>query len=216
LLALLIYFAAVNLIVSSVNVLLTPMILRFSTPQVLGTILSVTGLGFLCGSLVMGVWGGPKRRVIGVLSFGMVFGFFSVLIGLRPSVPLIATGTFGMFFALPIVNGSSQAIWQSKTPLNVQGRVFAVRRLIAASTVPIAYLMAGPLADRVFEPLMASAALKRSVGRIIGVGSGRGIALMFIVAGVLTMLAQVFGYLHPRLRQIETELPDAPAEAALF
>jgi hypothetical protein len=128
---------------------------------------------------------------------------------LRPSIPLIAIGTFGMFFVLPIVNGCSQAIWQTKTPVEVQGRVFAVRRMIGASTIPLAYLLSGPLADRVFEPLMASGHFSSSVGQFIGVGHGRGIALMFIGAGLLTMLAQVGGYVYPRLRWLEAELPEA-------
>jgi MFS transporter, DHA3 family, macrolide efflux protein len=138
-----------------------------------------------------------------------------VLVGLWPSIPLIAIGTFGMFFILPIVNGCSQVIWQSKTPVAVQGRVFAVRRMIAASTLPLAYLLSGPLADKVFEPLMTRGEISRTLGQLIGAGRGRGIALMFIIAGVLTMLAQVGGYLYPRLREVEGELPDAATEAAL-
>ena len=74
LLALLIYFAVVNLIIGCATVLFTPMILSFSTAKVLGTILSISGLGFLCGGLVMSAWGGPKRRVLGVLGFGGIFG----------------------------------------------------------------------------------------------------------------------------------------------
>jgi MFS family permease len=214
LLVLLIYFAAVNLIVSSTTVLFTPMILSFAPAEVLGTILSVSGVGFLAGSLAMSIWGGPRNRVRGVLGFGLLFGVCSVVAGLRPSPPLIALGTFGMFFALPVVNGCSQAIWQRKTPANVQGRVFAVRRMIGASTIPLAYLLAGPLADRVFEPLVASGRLHTGLARVVGEGRGRGIALMFVVAGLLVMLAQAVGYFQPRLRRVEEELPDADAGPA--
>jgi hypothetical protein len=55
-----------------------------------------------------------------------------------------------------------------------------------------------------------SGPLKATLGPIIGEGRGRGIALMFIVAGILTILAQLGGYLYPRLRRVEDELPDAP------
>jgi MFS family permease len=215
LLGLLIYFAAVNLVVGSSTVLYTPLVLSFADTAVLGRILSLSGVSFLLGSLLMGVWGGPRKRVYGVFGFGFLFGLCSVLVGLWPSIPLIAIGTFGMFFILPVVNGCSQAIWQSKTPVEVQGRVFAVRRMIGASTLPLAYLLSGPLADKVFEPLMARGEMSRSLGRLIGTGRGRGIALMFIIAGVLTMLAQVGGYLSPRLREVEEELPDATTEEKL-
>lgn len=214
LLGLLLYFAAVNLVVSGSTVLFTPLILSLAGTQVLGAVLSVSGISFLLGSVLMSVWGGPRVRVYGVLGFGFLFGACSVLVGLRPSVTLIAVGAFGMYFVLPIVNGCSQAIWQSKTPLEVQGRVFAVRRLIGASTIPVSYLLSGPLADKVFEPLMTGGRLSGSVGRLIGEGKGRGIALMFVVAGLLTMLAQAGGYLYPRLRQLEEELPDAPTQTA--
>lgn len=214
LLALLIYFAAVNLIVSSTTVLFTPMILSFASAEVLGTILSISGVGFLAGSLAMSIWGGPQKHVSGVLGFGLLFGMCSVVAGLRPSPPLIALGTFGMFFAMPVVNGCSQAIWQRKTPARVQGRVFAVRRMIGASTIPLAYLLAGPLADRVFEPLVASGRVHAGLARVVGEGRGRGVALMFVVAGLLIMLAQVVGYFQPRLRFVDEELPDADAEPA--
>lgn len=68
-----------------------------------------------------------------------------------------------------IINGSNLAIWQSKVPPDVQGRVFAVRRLIAQVTSPLGVLIAGPLADFVFEPAMrfqsALAVLFGSFGR---------------------------------------------------
>jgi DHA3 family macrolide efflux protein-like MFS transporter len=201
LLGLLVYFAAVNLVVSGSTVLMTPLVLSLAGHEALGAVLSASGVSFLLGSVLMSVWGGPRRRVGGVLAFGCLFGACSVLVGLRPSVALIAAGACGMYFVLPVVNGCSQAVWQSKTPLEVQGRVFAVRRLIAASTVPVGYLLSGPLAERVFEPL-------------VGEGRGRGIALMFVVAGALTMLAQACGYLYPRLRRLEEELPDAQTPAA--
>ncbi len=53
---------------------------------------------------------------------------------------------------IPVLNGSNQAIWQAKVPLAVQGKVFAARRMIAWCANPLAMLLAGPLADRVFGP----------------------------------------------------------------
>jgi MFS transporter, DHA3 family, macrolide efflux protein len=214
LLGLLLYFASVNFVISSATVLFTPMVLSFGDAKTLGTILSISGVGFLAGSLVMSVWGGPRKRVRGVFGFGLLLGASSIVASLRPSAGLITVGTVGMFFSLPIINGCSQAIWQSKTPYEVQGRVFAVRRMIGASTIPLAYLLAGPLADRVFEPLMATGPVRAVLGPLIGEGRGRGIALMFMIAGVVTMLSQLGGYLYPRLRNVEDELPEAPAAEA--
>jgi hypothetical protein len=73
----------------------------------------------------------------------------------------------------------------------------------------LAYLVAGPLADRVFEPLLTiNGPLAGSVGKIIGVGPGRGIGLLFIIMGMLLIVAIITCYLSPRLRRVESELPN--------
>jgi hypothetical protein len=72
------------------------------------------------------------------------------------TIPAEKQALFLDFISLSVLNGSSRAIWQSKTAPHVQGRVFAVRRMIACASLPLAYLVAGPLADRVFEPWRAA------------------------------------------------------------
>jgi MFS family permease len=209
LLGLLIFFAVSNFLVGMATVLGPPFVLSLASPAVLGIITSVGGGGMLLGGMLMSVWGGPKRRIYGVLGFELLGGLSILIVGLQPSVPLFAVLGTIFFFRLPIVNGSRDAIWQSKVPPEVQGRVFAVRRVIAWSTRPLAFLIAGPLADRVFEPLMTvDGPLAKSIGRIIGVGPGHGISLLFAVIGTLAILAAVAGYLYPRLRLVEDELPD--------
>lgn len=216
LMALLFYFAAVNFVLGIVQVLFTPLLLSFTNAQVLGTVLAISGIGFLAGSILMSVWGGPKNRVRGILGFGFLLGLGIMLSGVRASAPLIAVTMFMVFFIGPLVNGCSEAIWLSKTMPEVQGRVFATRRMIGFSSMPVAYLLAGLLADKVFEPLLARGGpLGDSVGRLIGEGPGRGIGLLYIVAGMLTLVAPVISYLYPRLRKVEEELPDAMSGNAL-
>ena len=116
-----------------------------------------------------------------------------------------------MFF-MPILNGSNQALWQAKIPPDVQGKVFAARRMVAQISAPIAMLAAGPLADRVFEPAMRSqTALSRVFGPIVGTGPGAGMALMFVFAGILVTFVGLSGYLFPAVRNAETLLPDHDA-----
>jgi DHA3 family macrolide efflux protein-like MFS transporter len=118
-------------------------------------------------------------------------------------------------FCQPFINGCDQAIWQTKVPLEVQGRVFATRRAIEHASGLLAYLAAGPLADRVFGPLLApDGALAASIGPIMGVGPGRGIGLLFVVMGLATLLISLWGNLSPRIRLIEDDLPDAVADEA--
>lgn len=210
LLGLLFYFAMINLVFSVATVLITPLVLSFAPPTVLATVLATSSAGLLVGSAVMTVTGGPQPRIHGVLGFGLLFGVALAIVGLRPSPVLIAAGLFLVMFGAPLINGSSQAIWQVKVPPDVQGRVFAVRRLIAQFTGPIGLLCAGPLADHVFRPLLVEGgALAGSVGRVLGVGPGRGIGLIYLSLAVFPLLASLWGYSQPRLRRVEEELPDA-------
>lgn len=208
---LLLYFALVNFLLNLASVLTGPLVLSFSTPAVLGAVQTATGFGMLLGSLVLGVWGGPKRRIYGVLGF-IGLGSLAVLtIGLRADPFWIAAGFFVFLFSVPIASGLSQAIFQTKVAPDVQGRVFAIRSLISRSIMPLAFLLAGPLADRVFEPLMRPGGMfaEGLPGMLIGAGAGRGIGLMFVISGILLMVATAFAFLNPRIRNLESELPDA-------
>jgi hypothetical protein len=114
----------------------------------------------------------------------------------------------------PSLNGSTQAIWQSKVAPDVQGRVFAVRRLIAQITAPLALLLAGPLADRVFEPAMQpGGTLAGPLGWLVGNAPGSGMSLILLATGLLGVAVGLVGYLIPKIRDVETLLPDHDAAA---
>jgi hypothetical protein len=106
----------------------------------------------------------------------------------------------------PTAGGSSQSIWQSKVPPNLQGRVFAIRQVSAIAASPIAFLLAGTLADRFFEPLMEDGG--GVLGNLFGVGTGRGIGVMFVLAGILVMVTAVVAWRNPRIKNLEFEIPD--------
>jgi len=214
LMALLGFFALINFVVSMATVLLTPMVLSFTNEAVLGTVLSVSSVGMLVGSVIMMVTGGPKRRIHGILAFGLILGLSVFFAGLRPYAPLITGAVFFMMVGVPIINGCSQAIWQSKVEPDVQGRVFAVRRMVAQFTVPIADLSAGPLADYLFEPSMAERGpLAPTLGPLLGgAGDGRGIGLMFVTIALFPVLVSIAGWLYRPLRNIEDDLPDAVSD----
>jgi MFS transporter, DHA3 family, macrolide efflux protein len=206
---LLVYFAVVNLLLGYFNVLLQPLLLSFTNEKMLGIALSITGIGMLLGGISMSIWGGPKNRVLGVVGSGAISGIFLMLLGLKESIILVTAATFIMFLLLPIGNAASQVIWQSKVPLNVQGRVFALRRMIAISLSPIAYITAGPLVEKVFDPAVQEGAFAYGITTLIGSGDGRGIGLLFLLLGLGWILTSIFVYLNPRVRGLEKEIPDA-------
>ncbi len=209
LLVLMIVFAINNFVLGLIEVLFTPLVLTFTSVTVLGTIQSIGGGGMLLGSVVMSVWGGPRPLIRGVFGFAFLSQLCILAFGLRTNAALFALANFLFFFSLPFVNGYCDAILLRKVAPDVQGRVFATINMICLSCIPLAYVVAGPLADRVFEPLMATnGLLAGSIGQIIGMGPGRGIGLLFIVMEVVVMVVTVAAYRYPRLRLVEDELPD--------
>jgi DHA3 family macrolide efflux protein-like MFS transporter len=203
-------FALVNLFVGVAEALLTPMVLSFAAPETLGLIMTVGGLGMLIGSLLFTATGGGRRRIYAVFGGYAVLSIGVVLAGLRPSAPLIGAAVFLAFLALPTVMGASQTILQAKVAPTIQGRVFGLRMALNTLAFAIAYTLSGLLADRVFEPFMAShTQLAILFGSVIGFGSGRGKGLLFIVTGILAIGTALSAFASPRIRRVELELPDA-------
>ncbi|OBQ34695.1 MAG: MFS transporter [Anabaena sp. MDT14b] len=209
LLVLLILFALDNFVTGVVEVLFTPLVLTFASVTELGTIQSIGGVGMVLGNLTMTISGGPRSLIRGIFAFDLFAHMIILAFGLRTSLPLFALLNFLLFFSIPIINGCCDAIFLRKVTPEVQGRVFATIRMISMLCIPLAYVVAVPLAERIFEPLMAkNGLLAGSIGEIIGVGPGRGIGLLFITMEIIAILVTVAAYRYPRLWFIEDELPD--------
>jgi MFS family permease len=205
-------FLLINILLGLGAALRTPMILaRTANDELaLGTVLSIGAAGSVAGSLVMSVWEGPKRRIHGVL-IGLSLGSLGLAIqGLGREVVVWAVGGFLLFFFLPLANASLQSIWQSKTPADAQGRIFAARRLIGQGSLPLAMLVAGPLSDQIAEPAMAvNGNLAPVFSGIVGSGPGAGMSLVVLLAGVAGVaLPFAAGYAVPAVRNLEDIIPD--------
>ncbi len=192
--------------------LMAPMILaRTSNNElILGSVQSVAASGVIVGALVLTAWGGFKRRVHGILLGYVVAGLFGcVVMGLRFGLPVWLAGAFVATFVIPMVMGSTQAIWQSKVAPDVQGRVFASRRLIAWSSQPITPIVAGLLADRWLEPAMqATGGIAQFWSPLVGTGPGAGMAILMIVCGLATATVGIVAYFVRVVRDAELLLPD--------
>jgi len=218
LLGLQLVFTAMNFLVAFAFVLTSPMLLARTGNNeiILGSVQSIGAIGGVIGGLLLSTWGGPKRRIHGVLLSMIGAALFGeALLGMGQVFIVWAIANFILFFALPMLNGSNQAIWQAKVQPDVQGRVFSVRRLIAQASFPLATLLAGPLADQVFEPAMAEdGALADTFGWMVGTGPGAGMGLMLVIFGIAGAIAAASGYLIPTIRNVETLLPDFDGESA--
>ena len=208
------FFAALNLFLFPVLFLLSPLVLGFAELAEVARIALTGGVGAAVGGLVMLVWGGPRRyRMRAVLIGTLGIAVACAVTGLRPSLLVIGAGAFGMYCALGLVNGIYNTIIQIKVPPRFHGRVFALNQMVAWSTMPLGWGVIAPLATSLMEPLlMPDGALAGTVGLVIGVGPGRGIALLYIAFGVCIALTAIVSMRTRVLSRFDDEVPDAPPD----
>jgi amino acid adenylation domain-containing protein len=216
--AMLIFFAASNLLLTPFFILLSPLVLSFAHLPEVAIATAAAGSGGLLAGLAMSVWGGPRRRrMAGVCACELVLALSAVVTGLRPDLALVMLGAFGMTFSLGLANGIVMTIIQTKVPLRLQGRVFAINLTIAGATVPIAFAVITPYVTRVLDPVVTASGPAGDAVRAVvgGTGPGRAIALFYVVCG-LALALLVLGARRTRvLARFDDAVPDALADDLL-
>jgi MFS family permease len=206
----------VNLVMVFGYAVVQPMVLARSSDDTsaLASVMTCIGAGGIAGGLLLGVWGGPKVRVRGMLLgvLGMCVTSQVLMSAARGVVAWCAAMLVGALL-VPIVNGTFQSILQTKVPPERQGRVFGAVIFVSQLSAPLAMLSAGLLADRVFEPLASSrSGLVGLVQPVLGAGPGSGMATMLLIAGCCGTAVAVWGLTYRPLRDIETLVPDIDDE----
>jgi MFS family permease len=208
------YVSVVNFIANTALVLLTPYVLaRTGSAQLFGVVLAAMSAGGIAGGLVISAGGRLGSRLDTVMLGIFVAGSAIGLAGISRDVPAISASLFLMLFALAFTDAPFWSMMQAKVPPDLQGRVFAAYMQAVMLMSPLAFLVAGPLADRVFAPAMRQAGW-RSVGWLVGGGPGAGIGMMFVVAGLLIPTLSLAVYAFPAIRRLEADLPDHASAAA--
>ncbi|MFZ0545231.1 MAG: MFS transporter [Candidatus Promineifilaceae bacterium] len=176
----------------------------------LATVQVALGLGGVVGSIVLSVWGGPRRQIHAVLAGAAVsFWCGDLLFAIGRSVPVLAFAAFSAAFFVPFIIAGQRAIWQVKVPPALQGRVFSVQSMIQTGTMPLGYLIAGPLADRIMEPAMAPGGiLSPWFSWLVGSQPGAGMGVMFLGTAICGTTISIAGYLFRPIRNVESDLPD--------
>ncbi|MFZ6018259.1 MAG: MFS transporter [Chloroflexota bacterium] len=211
LLGLQLIFLAANLFSGIGYTLLAPMILAKTNQNslIFGTVQSMFAAGSVAGGIIMSIWGGFKKRVHGVLLGWLALGIGMMIMGLSNTLSIwVGAAIFINVFG-PLINSSNQAIWQSKVHPDLQGRVFSARRLIAWLTTPISPIIAGTLADFVFEPIFRNPYhWMVYLTDIFGKGAGTGMGFLFFLCGICVMIVGIGGYFFKSVRDVEEVLPD--------
>ncbi len=201
---LLLLFLCVNFFSGFYTTLIAPMILAKTNNNTvfLGMVESALGVGGIVGGLLMTVWGGTKKKIFSLL-FGIMFvGTGAVILGLSKALAsyLIAGSIIGVSGV--IANSSSQAIWQTRVPSELQGRVFSARRVIAQVIGIIPMASSGPIVDKFLTPVFERSIKLTS---IFGQSKGGAISLMSSIAGVTIVSISVLGLLSPVIMSVEEE-----------
>ena len=153
----------------------------------LGIVEAAVGIGTLAGSLLVTLMKPAKSKVnIIFFSCGISFLLGDVGTALTHSLPFWIAAAFVSNVPMAFLNANLTAIMRTNVPIEMQGRVFSARDTIQYSTIPIGLFLGGVLADYVFEPFMAGASpLVNILTTLTGAGKGAGIALIFLIVGII-------------------------------
>nr|MCR5221625.1 MFS transporter [Lachnospiraceae bacterium] len=109
--------------------------------------------------------------------------------GCREQIFLIAVSGFAFFFMLPFANSCLDYLARTNIPDELQGRAWGVIGFISQLGYVIAYGIFGVIADH--------------VGRISGLGVGRGAGFTIMASGALMALIALGIYLNKDVRKLE-------------
>ena len=175
-----------------------------SDARALSSILSLAGIGGITGAVVLTAWGGTKKRVNGMLAGFMGAGIAKTVFGLGRGTAVWLPAQFCSSLNFPLLGSSETALWMEATPPELQGRVFAANSLVLELLSATATLIAGPLSERVFEPMMQSKSIFSSLfAPIFGHHPGAGIAILYVMCAIAMFLTGAIAYKLPQLHRLE-------------
>ncbi|MBN2304866.1 MAG: MFS transporter [Anaerolineae bacterium] len=216
LLALTVSATIANFLIGGAMVMNTPYILTLThnDEALLGTLLGVMSAGPVVGGILMSVWGGTRPRIHTILPGIALEGVLLVIYGVTRSPLALGVALFFLLMPIPIVNASFMSLMQLKVPPDLQGRVFSTLTQTAMLLTPLTYLLAGQLADHVFEPAVGGAHWG-FVEPLVGSVPGSGMGLMMVIYGAMMLMSMSAIYALPSIRRVEAILPDyVPVVAA--
>lgn len=189
--------------------LITPLVLSFSDAKTLGIAESIGAIGMLLSSLIIGILSITKRYA-SMLAIGLGFcGAAFSLIGFTTNIYFIVGATFLFFCSLPFINTSADVLVRKNIPNEQQGRVWGLIGILSQLGFVVAFSIAGFLVDHVFNPLLKEGGLLvPTVGKIIGIGQGRGIGLLFIISGAFVVILAVVTSRIKSIRDLESSSID--------
>ncbi len=195
---------AFSFFLGTVEILLAPMILGFASSQEVGWTMAISSSGMLLGGLILGIF--PiKRRFHLILSLSLgLLGIFMVGMGSKENLAWICFFGFLLFMSLPFANTAIDYLIRINIDKSEQGKAWGTIGVISQFGYVIAYASMGWVADCFFKPLLLpKGALATWLGSIIGIGSGRGYGLLFILSGFCISITALFLSRQSAIKELE-------------
>lgn len=202
--ALIIFSTFNNLIGGVFMALMDPYGLNLFSVQLWGVVLGVTSTGFIIGGMLIGKFGLGKNPLRTLLIVNIAIGILGMTFTIREFWLLYAIGMFVFMAIIPFAEAAEQTIIQKVVPFKRQGRVFGFAQSIEAAAAPITAFLIGPIAQFGLIPYMNSPEGKAQLGWLLGDGSARGIALVFLIAGLIAIIVTILAFRTRAYKNLST------------
>ncbi|MDT0194429.1 MFS transporter [Arthrobacter sp. AB6] len=211
----LILFSTFNNFIGGVYMaLMDPYGLEMFPVELWGIFSAVGFTGILVGGALIGKFGlgaNPLRTLLAaVVLMGVLGGVFT----LREWAWLYIAGIWAYLVLVPFVEAAEQTVIQQVVPLQRQGRVFGFAMAFESAASPVTAFLIAPIAQFWIIPYARSADGAAQLAPLLGEGTSRGIALVFLVAGSIMVVAALLAFLTPVYRRISASYAQAAAAEA--
>jgi MFS family permease len=186
-----IYLAVQNFIISMVAILTLPLMMALFAETELGIMMTFTSFGALVGGALIFILT-PKKLVKTILICNFILGVLVAILGTSVWLPLMLICGFSITLFGPLIDSCEKSYWQLYIPKNMLGRFFSFRAAVDLCSFPAAAVISGIIVDQIFAPgMLPGGSLVPFFGDIIGVGEGRGIGVIFFLAGAIYALIAI-------------------------
>ncbi|MEP6986303.1 MAG: MFS transporter [Chloroflexota bacterium] len=206
LLGLIVYFTIFNFLLNGPLDLGIPYLIKITgSESTTGLLLAAMNAGALVGGAAITLRRKTWKRINVFMPAFLLTGAMFIVYGTSRSPIPLAISMFWLLFTLPLGWGLFTSLLQSKTPPDMQGRVFSVFSQLGFVASTTSFLLVGPLVDRVLEPAVKPG---WAFTPIVGDQPGAGMGLVLVVVGGVILVMTIVTYALPVIRRIETDLPD--------
>lgn len=211
----LILFATFNNLIGGVYLaLMDPYGLTLFAVEVWGVVLGVASTGFIVGGILIARFGLGRNPIRTMLLVVAGMGVLGALFTIREWWWLYAAGIFAYMLLVPAVEAAEQTVIQKVVPFRRQGRVFGFAAAIESAAAPITAFLIAPIAEFWIIPFMESDAGRSAWGWAIGEGDARGIALVFLFAGLIMVALALFAFTTRSYRLISAQFAGTTGSVA--